>query len=247
MIELKTGTIERIVFMPNGVEGLQVAPLDGPRKVVPLRRGDDVSLQFGGKRRARSRPDPCAVCDGERCLKGRADCTVPHLVYVAVFGRRVKVGVTKEARFKRRMREQGAEFSAKVSRFGDGMKARRAERELSSGKGIGMGVRFEEKVTSIGQLEDERAAGELLESKGLEGLSVSDMRGMYQNPALGDSSRPILFVGDGLRGTVEDTRGEALFFSYRDNLYAYDLRDTVGRKIRYGEARMETQLTLGNF
>jgi len=127
------------------------------------------------------------------------------------------------------------------------MKARRAERELSSGKGIGMGVRFEEKVTSIGQLEDERAAGELLESKGLEGLSVSDMRGMYQNPALGDSSRPILFVGDGLRGTVEDTRGEALFFSYRDNLYAYDLRDTVGRKIRYGEARMETQLTLGNF
>lgn len=239
--------VKNIVFMPKGVQGLRLQA-DEHGEILPLRRGERISFKVSGPSVLRPPKNPCTLCDGTRCLKGRPDCTVPHILYLALFGRIVKVGVTKEKRYERRIREQGAPFATKISRHEDGMEARRAEKILASGEGLRMGVRFEEKVNSIGRVCDVSQANHLISGMPLpNGLELTDMRCLYQNPDLEGPSRPIILRGGAVRGKIEDTRGEALFLTYRDNLYAYDLRRTIGRILTLGGAKVKAQLTLGNF
>ena len=165
-----------------------------------------------------------------------------------MFGRLAKIGVTKQARFERRMREQGAQFAAKISNHPDGLKARKVEKELTSSSGLRGGIRFEEKIGSLGEVRDVGQAMEIAGSMSLPGsLEMEDMAHLYQNQRLLDMPKPILLRGDGVKGRIEDTRGEALFINHRDNLYAYDLRRTVGRNIVLGGTRIDAQLTLENF
>lgn len=239
--------VRDIAYMPNGVEGLCLWAEDASC-VLPLEKGSMISFKVSGRPIARAPRDHCALCDGTRCLKGRMDCLVPHVVYLTLFGRVAKVGVTKESRYERRIREQGAPFACVVSGFEDGLKARKAERALSASEGLKLAVRFEEKVGAIGKVADLAEANRILGRMSLRaGLELTDMRHLYQNPGLDAMQTPLIFGGDGVKGMVEDTRGEALYFRHRDNLYAYDLRRAIGRTLSLGKTKVEAQLTLENF
>jgi len=239
--------VRDIAYMPDGVEGLCLWSEDATW-VLPLEQGKTISFKVSGQPMARVPRDPCALCDGTRCLKGRADCLVPHVLYLALFGRVAKIGVTKESRYERRIREQGAPFACVVSAFGDGLEARKAERTLSASEGLKLAVRFEEKVGEIGRVVDVGQANRILRAMSLPvGLELSDMRHLYQNPGLDSMGTPLILEGGGVKGRVEDTRGEALFFTHRDNLYAYDLRRAIGRRLSLGTTKVEAQLTLENF
>jgi len=239
--------VRDIAYMPNGVEGLCLWSEEASC-VLPLEKGRMVSFRAAGQPTARVARDPCALCDGSRCLKGRADCLVPHVLYLALFGRLPKIGVTKESRFERRIREQGAPFACVVSGFSDGLEARKAERAISASEGLKLAVRFEEKVGEVGKVTDLVEANRILGMISLPaGLRLADMRHLYQNPGLESMGTPLILEGDGVRGRIEDTRGEALFFTYRDNLYAYDLRRAIGRRLSLGKTKVEAQLTLENF
>ncbi len=79
---------------------------------------------------------PCARCHGFSCSAGetaRKWCFQPFAVYLAYFGGEVvKVGVAAEVRLRERVLEQGALAYKVLSRFPDGMAARREEYRLFS-------------------------------------------------------------------------------------------------------------------
>ncbi len=239
--------VRDIAFLPRGVEGLRIRR-DREESVLPLERGKEVSFRASGPTILAPSKDACALCNGSKCIKGRMDCNTPHIVYLAIFGRIAKVGVTKRRRFMLRMREQGAPFAAKISVCKNGLEARRLERLIMSRKGIKGSVRFKDKVEALGISGSEEEAQSTAAATGLRReIQLEDLRGLYQNPDLGGLPRPLVVRGDGVKGRVEDTRGEALYLTHRGNLYAYDLRRAIGRRLFLGDARVATQLTLQNF
>jgi hypothetical protein len=146
------------------------------------------------------------------------------------------------------MREQGAEFAGRVRVLQDGMQARRVEKELASKNGLRDRVLFEDKVNSVGMVESLDQARGIARGIHLSSeVDLVDVRGMYQSPKLGQVSRPIVINGTSVKGVVEDTRGEALYVTHRENLYAFDLRRTIGRALGSTGGRIKTQLTLHNF
>ena len=244
---LPSPTVKEIAFLPGGVQGLRLRR-DREEVLLPLERGREISFRTSGRVVLAPSRDPCALCNGSRCMKGQPDCITPHLVYLAIFGRIAKVGVTKQRRYLMRMREQGAPFAAKLRVCPDGMEARRLERSLLSSPGVKGSVRFVDKVKSLGITRSTGEAEAVAAATGLpRELPVEDLRVLYQNPDLVVPSRPVVIRGDAVKGRIEDTRGEALYLTHRGNLYAYDLRRVVGRRIALGEARVEAQLTLQNF
>ena len=89
-----------------------------------------------GKRHQLSRSfDPCTACRG-KCLKDVKDCTEPHVVYIALFGDRLKIGVTKEKRLSCRLKEQGADAGFSIAVVEDGERARILEQYYSRELGI---------------------------------------------------------------------------------------------------------------
>jgi len=236
-----------IVLLPDGAEGLKVTG-EGRDFLLPLKRGDHVSFRASGLVGARRRKDLCTLCDGTRCLKGVPDCLFTHIVYLALFGRIIKVGVTRQGRFETRMREQGAQYAMELEAFPDGMKARRREKGLAAERGVRLGIRFDEKVKAIGAVKGLDQAKEVMLKAGFkEAVKLKDLRHLYQFPSLDSLARPIILQGDDVRGRVEDTRGEVLLLSHRNNLYAYDLRRTLGRVILLKHVKTKSQLTLDNF
>ena len=239
--------VRDIVFLPNGVEGLVVRSGDR-NQLLRLKRGKRISFSLEGKPGIGGAKDPCIMCDGSRCLKGTPDCMAPHVVYIVLFGRLGKIGVTKAARFDRRMREQGARFAARISKHQDGLSARKVEKELTRDYGLRGGIRFEEKISSLGEPGNVEEASDIAGTFSLPfEIGVEDLQHLYQNQDLMDLPKPILLEGNSVKGRIEDTRGEALFLTYRDNLYAFDLRRTIGRNIKLGGTRVDAQLTLENF
>jgi len=77
----------------------------------------------------------CLGCNGDRCRadnpRGVAFCQQPHVVYLAAFPGRVKVGTAAAYRGLERMREQGAIVSVFFAQTPDGQIARRLEQAVS--------------------------------------------------------------------------------------------------------------------
>ncbi len=220
---------------------------EGKKSVVPFVRGEPVSFEVVGEPQFSRSVDLCAICDGSRCLKGTPDCLVPHVLYVASFGRILKVGVTRLERFERRIIEQGAEFAARVGVYPDGMSARRAEKDLATSKHIRLNVRFEEKVREMSTVRSAAEASRLAEKAGVGKVAMIDFRDRYQDPDLWRLGRAIILGEDKVKGSVADTRGETLFVGYRGNLYAYDLRRTIGRRVEFRGVALRRQLTMTEF
>ena len=171
---------------------------------------------------------------------------VPHILYLAAFGRILKVGVTRLERFERRIIEQGAEFAARIRAFPDGMSARRAEKSLAMTKHLRLSVKFEEKIREMGTVRMAEKASEIARDAGMGEVVMSDFRTRYQDPDLERFGRAIILEEDKVKGKVADTRGGALFV-HRGSLYAYDLRRAIGRRIAFHGVTLKRQLTVREF
>lgn len=91
---------------------------------------------------------PCLKCDGSKCLnpERRDECSRErYVIYLAVFGHLLKVGISRLERKMIRFVEQGADFVAELRQVTDGMLARRIESAISKRLGITDRVRGETK------------------------------------------------------------------------------------------------------
>ncbi len=81
-------------------------------------------------------------CDGTSCLvEGTAGdtisfCNRPHVVYIAFYGNRPKIGMTSEGRVRERCIEQGADAYMVISRHNNRYNARWEEKDLSRSHSI---------------------------------------------------------------------------------------------------------------
>ena len=83
-------------------------------------------------------PDPACVfephCWHDPC--GAPFCQADHVVYLALYGDHLKVGMTQKRRLEARAREQGADALMSLMILGDRYSARTVERSISSVMGI---------------------------------------------------------------------------------------------------------------
>jgi len=79
-------------------------------------------------------PDPACIFE-PHCHRGSCGaffCQAPHVVYVAMYGTRMKIGMTQAARVRERGAEQGADYMLPLARLSDRYSARALEGWLSS-------------------------------------------------------------------------------------------------------------------
>ncbi len=69
-------------------------------------------------------------CDGSLC--GVEFCSRPHVVYLAITGNLLKIGMTSEERQRQRLIEQGADAYAILRHAGNRLEARNEEKRLSA-------------------------------------------------------------------------------------------------------------------
>lgn len=168
---------------------------------------------------------PCAACRGE-CLKDEMDCLQPHVVYLALFAPDVlKVGVTRRGRFRRRLREQGADAGEILAVLPDGREARRIEAAAP----------YSDRVNI-----EEKARGLHLEPES-ELLSEARIEFDYLEESLG--SRPIrLGPGDPVVGEMVGVKGRLLVLESGGTPYAVDLMDLVGFELDGAAAPVQSSL-----
>lgn len=190
----------------------------------------------------------CARCTGT-CLKDRMDCHEDHAVYLAAFASDTfKVGVTREARLERRLREQGADRGAHLRTVSDGRIAREMEADIAAANPeISDRVRVPAKLQGLHRRVDEATWRDRLDG--------FDPLGTYSfDHGLDLSTRPVreTFAA----GTVRATKGRLLVLARGGDSYAVDLRDLVGhevREVREGTADLDPapspdrQASLGSF
>ena len=178
----------------------------------------------------------CARCTGE-CLKDEMDCHDDHAVYLAAFAPDAfKVGVTKEWRLERRLREQGADRAAHVRTVENGRIAR--EYEASVAERIPDRVRVPTKRAGLADDVDERAWNELLDE-------FDPIETYAFDYGLGLAERPLpetVATGD-----VVGTKGRLLVLERGGTTYAVDLRDLLGHEVTAGASGRDRQASLGAF
>lgn len=69
-------------------------------------------------------------CDGEEC--DLEFCRREHVLYIAFYDTRMKIGMSSTRRVERRLIEQGADAFSIIGKFGSRKKAREAEKDISS-------------------------------------------------------------------------------------------------------------------
>ena len=180
----------------------------------------------------------CAKCTGT-CLKAEMDCHTEHAVYLAAFApARFKVGVTKLARLRTRLREQGADRGALLRTVADGRVAREMEAELAAETPLPDAVRVARKVEGMGHGVDETAWERLL-----AGFDVAERFDLEYGLDLERAP-----VAETLAsGAVRGTKGRVLVLERESGTYAVDMRRLVGYELREGSSSRELQSSLGAF
>jgi hypothetical protein len=69
-------------------------------------------------------------CDGEKC--DIEFCKREHVLYIAFYDTRMKIGMSSTRRVEKRLVEQGADAFSIIGKFGSRKKAREAEKDISS-------------------------------------------------------------------------------------------------------------------
>ncbi len=185
--------------------------------------------------------DPCSACRG-KCLKDRKDCFEPHVVYIALFGKKVKIGATKERRFPCRLKEQGADAGISIAHVDDGEKARKLEQEYSMKLGITDRISLDDIVNAITGFELsilERYAGMF----GSETLYVIDyLSGKEINNPIKITPKTGLRIG----GRVTGNRGKIVFLRRGDVYYWINGEELTGFEI-FPTSKYDIQTSLGEW
>ena len=96
-------------------------------------------------------PDPSCIfephCWQDPC--GAHFCQAEHVVYLAIFGDRIKVGMTQNRRIEMRAIEQGADGILPLMLLGDRYSARTVERSVSSILGIPQSIHTSVQIESM--------------------------------------------------------------------------------------------------
>ena len=180
----------------------------------------------------------CAKCTGT-CLKAEMDCHQEHAVYLAAFAPATfKVGVTKLARLRTRLREQGADRGALLRTVANGRIAREIEAELAAETPLPDAVRVATKVEGMGRSVDEAAWEQLLGS--------FEIRERFDLEYGLDLERAP--VAETLAsGAVRGTKGRVLVLERAGGTFAVDMRRLVGYELLEGSSSRELQSSLGAF
>ncbi len=188
---------------------------------IPVR--DMFPLLLGDKHTLKKSFDPCSACRG-RCLKDVKDCFEPHVVYIALFGSMVKIGVTREKRLPCRLKEQGADAGIPIACVEDGERARRIEQEYSRKLQIPDRISTEDMVKAVSEFDIS-----ILE-RYADIFGTGCMYVINYNP-LRITGNPIKITpGKGLRigGEVAGNRGKAIFLRRGDIYYWINGDDLAG-------------------
>jgi hypothetical protein len=146
------------------------------------------------------------------------DCHEDHAVYLAAFAPdTVKVGVTREWRLERRLREQGADRGAHLRTVENGRIAREIEAEIAEDipDRVGIGP----KLAGVHQTVDESVWSDHL-------AAFDPMEQLTFDYGLDLAGRPI--PATMATGTVLGVKGRVLAIERSGTPYAVDLRDLVG-------------------
>jgi hypothetical protein len=91
-------------------------------------------------------------CDGERC--GIDFCKREHVLYIAFYDTRMKIGMSSTRRVERRLIEQGADAFAIIGKRPTRLKARTAEKEISARLGIPQALRYDSVLRNFARKVD---------------------------------------------------------------------------------------------
>ncbi len=188
---------------------------------------------------------PCARCTGESCSAHqsvREACERGEaFVYLAVFGDRIKAGVSHGRRVEKRWIEQGADAARRVI-TGNGREARIYEKKIQDELGALKRVKSGEKMAFTDPRELEWGLKSLEECAGkirvlLTTASHIDEEVTLLTPIYGlpdTKTRPIevkIRDNSALTGKILGAKGPILFLEGSGIIYAVSLPSLVGRRI----------------
>ncbi|OGD56291.1 hypothetical protein A3K78_03990 [Candidatus Bathyarchaeota archaeon RBG_13_52_12] len=224
------------------------------------------SLARGGPQcpscQARDAAAPCLRCRGETCTavgSVRDACRDSQAyVYLAAFGGKLKVGVTREGRYMTRWVEQGADAAIRVL-AGNDSEARRLEHLIHTQLGVPESIRFGVKASTLGREDKVKQALILLEEtrRRVHPLAFPNQRfnedpwilaPHYNIPAI--KQKPILLkVEDGVAvtGEVVGVKGPALLLRRGEAFFVLGLSALLGRSIESVPDGARSQVGLDHF
>jgi len=179
-------------------------------------------------------------------------------VYLAAFGGRLKIGVSREDRFVTRWVEQGADAALRVL-TGNGSEVRRLEHMISTQLGVPESVRGEAKVSALGREDKTKQALILLqETRGrVHPLASSNQRvdedpwilaPHYNIPPM--KQKPIRLSVYGnvtVVGEVVGVKGPTLLLRSGGVFYVLGLSELLGRMVEFVSDGVMTQSGLEPF
>jgi hypothetical protein len=125
-------------------------------------------------------------CDGEKCDSDF--CRREHVLYLAFYDTRMKIGMSSTRRVDRRLVEQGADAYTIIGKFGSRRKARASEKEISERLRIPQFYRQETLLKDLARPLDLRG----MESR-YEGIksTMRDLYGLQSEPLVRLDNYPI--------------------------------------------------------
>ncbi|MCJ7573802.1 DUF2797 domain-containing protein [Candidatus Bathyarchaeota archaeon] len=211
---------------------------------------------------ARDAAAPCLRCRGETCTAVgpiRDVCRSSQAyVYLAAFGGKLKVGVTREGRYVTRWVEQGADAALRVL-TGNGSEVRRLEHIIHQQLGVPESVRVGFKVSTLSREDKTKQALILLEEtrQRVHAIASSNQRfnedpwilaPHYNIPAI--KQKPIhLKVDDGVTvaGEVVGVKGPTLLLRSGEVFFVLGLSALLGRSIEFISDGARNQMGLEPF
>ena len=181
----------------------------------------------------------CIKCDGSKCLNParRDECaSEEYVIYITVFGKILKVGISQEFRKATRWLEQGADFAAEVRYVKDGMLARRMESAISRRLGIADRVRGNEKLAQLMADPNEslsrlRSAIDILNGFG-KPVVIHDLRDRYGMENVRGMPEPVHPAeGREIEGKVIAVKGNMMLYESPDGLKCMNLHRLAGREV----------------
>ncbi len=177
-------------------------------------------------------------CEGERC--DSEFCRRQHVLYLAFYDTMAKVGMSSTRRVERRLVEQGADAFSIIGPYPNRMRAREAEKDISSRLGVPQGIRQQTVLSRFSRPLDgegiEARYGELKAALAETfGLCVEPLRHLRGYPiGLPLPAAPQLQETPGVhRGRLLGVKGKWLVYESGD-IRALNLADLAGRRLARG-------------